>query len=147
MLIRCMFLFLLWVNASFAEDVSFDTAKIRLYNTLNESEFYDFNVQVADTDVERRRGLMYVKSMQKNEGMLFVWENEMIRYFWMKNTFIPLDIIFFSGNQVHGFVKNMVPGSTKPRGISEPSNMALEINAGLISKLNVSSNWKIKFLK
>jgi|GEM_PF-1382775 len=55
----------------------------------------EFCVRVADNDIERAKGLMYVEEMPENEGMLFVFDREDIHSFWMMNTMIPLDILFF----------------------------------------------------
>jgi len=54
------------------------------------------DVEIADAPEERSKGLMFRESLKKNEGMLFVYEDSKIRSFWMKNTLIPLDIIFIS---------------------------------------------------
>ena len=54
-----------------------------------------FNVEVAKTIEERRTGLMYRKKLLNNEGMLFIFPREKIIQLWMKNTYIPLDVILF----------------------------------------------------
>jgi len=68
------------------------------------------NVEVAETEEERKRGLMFRKNLGENEGMLFVFEDERHVTFWMKNTFIPLDIIFVSSNGTINEIKeNLQP--------------------------------------
>ena len=59
-----------------------------------------FNVEVAKTIEERKIGLMYRKKLLNNEGMLFIFPREKIIQLWMKNTYIPLDVIFISKNKV-----------------------------------------------
>jgi len=68
-----------------------------------------FNVEVAKTIEERRIGLMYRKKLLNNEGMLFIFPRERIIQLWMKNTYIPLDVIFISENKVIVDIKK-IPG-------------------------------------
>src|SRR5574337_1112000 len=58
-----------------------------------------FTVEIAATDATRERGLMFRTHLAANHGMLFVFPDAQTRYFWMKNTLIPLDIIFFDAHQ------------------------------------------------
>ncbi|MFA6550177.1 MAG: DUF192 domain-containing protein [Candidatus Gracilibacteria bacterium] len=57
------------------------------------------NVEIANTDIERAQGLMYRKMLEKDSGMLFAFEEDALRAFWMKNTLIPLDMIFVSADK------------------------------------------------
>ncbi|PIN85860.1 hypothetical protein COV19_07690 [Candidatus Woesearchaeota archaeon CG10_big_fil_rev_8_21_14_0_10_44_13] len=56
------------------------------------------NAEIADSSDEITQGLMYRESLGKDEGMLFIFPDENYRSFWMKNTLVPLDIVFISGN-------------------------------------------------
>ena len=95
-----------------------------------------FYVRIADTDEDRRRGLQNVDHLGERKGMWFVFEDEAVRNFWMKNTKIPLDVIFFDKDKkVVGLVKNMQPcpeAETQcPRYSSEvPAMYALEAQSG-----------------
>lgn len=79
-----------------------------------------FKVEIADTPEERERGLMFREKLEEGHGMLFVFEEEAPRGFWMKNTKIPLDIVFFDREKtVVSFVENMKPCSERTtRGTS-----------------------------
>ena len=105
-----------------------------------------FNVAVAKTIEERRTGLMYRKKLLNNEGMLFIFPREKIIQLWMKNTYIPLDVIFISKNKVIVDIKkNMERLSETIVSSKVKSRYALEFNAGLINKLDIKIGDKILF--
>ena len=105
-----------------------------------------FNVEVAKTIDERRIGLMYRKKLLNNEGMLFVFPREKIIQLWMKNTYIPLDVIFISENKVIVDIKrNMKRLSETIVRSKVKSRYALEFNAGLINKLDIRIGDKVLF--
>ena len=96
-----------------------------------------FTVEVADTDAERTQGLMFRDNLAKFESMLFVYDNPQHVAFWMKNTLIPLDILYFTAE---GFLldirENAVPGDLVPFRSSGPVQYVLEVNAGTSKTLN-----------
>ena len=105
-----------------------------------------FNVEVAKTIEERSTGLMYRKKLLNNEGMLFIFPREKIIQLWMKNTYIPLDVIFISENKVIVDIKkNMEKLSETIVKSKVKSRYALEFNAGLINKLNIEIGDKVLF--
>ena len=105
-----------------------------------------FNVEVARTLEERRIGLMYRKKLLNNEGMLFIFPREKIIQLWMKNTYIPLDVIFISENKVIVDIKkNMEKLSETIVKSKVKSRYALEFNAGLINKLDIEIGDKVLF--
>ena len=105
-----------------------------------------FNVEVARTLEERRSGLMYRKKLLNNEGMLFIFPREKIIQLWMKNTYIPLDVVFISENKVIVDIKkNMEKLSETIVKSKVKSRYALEFNAGLINKLNIEIGDKVLF--
>ena len=105
-----------------------------------------FNVEVAKTIEERRTGLMYRKKLLNNEGMLFIFPREKIIKLWMKNTYIPLDVIFISENKVIVDIKkNMEKLSETIVKSKVKSKYALEFNAGLINKLDIEIGDKVLF--
>ena len=105
-----------------------------------------FNVEVAKTIEERRIGLMYRKKLLNNEGMLFIFPREKIIQLWMKNTYIPLDVIFISENKVIVDIKkNMEKLSETIVKSKVKSRYALEFNAGLINRLDIEIGDKVLF--
>jgi len=95
----------------------------------------EFNVEIVRTDEDRQRGLMFRDSLAQNSGMIFIFDQEGNYPFWMKNTKIPLDIIYFDSDwKVVGILEDMEPMSRASRGIGKPARYVLEINAGLAKK-------------
>jgi uncharacterized protein len=88
-------------------------------------------VEVARTDAERERGLMFRQKLGADEGMIFLFTESSDHAFWMKNTLIPLDMIFIAENgAVVGVVQGAEPMTTIPRSVGAPSRYVLEVNAG-----------------
>ena len=105
-----------------------------------------FNVEIAKTIQERRTGLMNRKKLLNNEGMLFIFPRENIIQLWMKNTYIPLDVIFISKNKVIVDIKkNMEKLSETIIRSKIKSKYALEFNAGLINELDIRIGDKVLF--
>lgn len=99
-----------------------------------------FQVEVADTREERTKGLSGRKKLGEKEGMLFVFEETGLHTFWMKDTLIPLDIIFIKDDRIVTIHKNIQP---QPNAFGaqlqlylpkDPVNYVLEINGGLSEK-------------
>ncbi len=98
----------------------------------------EFKLEVARSEVERKKGLMYRKSMQEKHGMLFVYPEEKPLSFWMKNTYIPLDMIFIdSRDKVVGLIENVPVLNEVIRKIEKPTRFAIELNAGEAKKYGI----------
>ncbi len=96
-----------------------------------------FFVEIAKSGEEKAQGLMYRTSLPENRGMLFEFQGEEIRSFWMKNMLIPLDVIFAASDGRIVSIKTMLPCQTDDcpaYSSDEPARYALEINAGLSKK-------------
>lgn len=87
-------------------------------------------VEVARTGRERERGLMYREELQWNEGMLFVFKEDEILSFWMKDTKIPLSIAFLDKDGKVTDIFDMIPYSLTPVNSSKRCRYALEVNRG-----------------
>ncbi len=93
--------------------------------------FVTFNVEVASTEKERSVGLMNRDFMPVDEGMLFVFQKETFRSFWMKNTLIPLDIIFVNKDGIVAHIhENAVPNDLTGISSQMPVMYAVEVNGG-----------------
>lgn len=112
--------------------------------TSPEESHVSLFVQVATTPQEQEDGLMYRDRMDEDKGMLFVFDREQPLTFWMKNTQIPLDVLFFDkdGNFVSS--QSMVPCTADPCATypsGKPATYALEANAGFLYKYGVEQGW------
>jgi uncharacterized protein len=88
-------------------------------------------VEVSDTPDTQTRGLMYRTSLAPDDGMIFLFDREQNHSFWMKNTSLPLDMIFISRDRrIVGIHPNAEPFSLKPIDVGAPSRAVLEVNAG-----------------
>ena len=118
--------------------------ELKLYR--NDSLIHTLDIEIADDEYQTQTGLMYRNSMANNQGMLFIFPDEQLRSFYMKNTRIPLDIIYFDANK--RFVSVQV--DAKPFDeTSLPSEgeaqYVLKVNGGLSSSWNLDQQTKIEF--
>jgi uncharacterized membrane protein (UPF0127 family) len=89
------------------------------------------SVELARTDAARTRGLMYRTHLPEDQGMLFSWGSEEPRSFWMRNTCIPLDMLFIAADgTIVGILEQVPTLNTLPRGVPCPAQHVLELNAG-----------------
>ena len=90
-----------------------------------------YEIEIADTDIKRAHGLMGRTDITENQGMLFVFKDEQIRTFWMKDTPLSLDILFInSDGYIVSIAEDAVPNSTKRITSFFPARYALEILGG-----------------
>lgn len=117
-------------------DAAFDRASIVISATS--SACYRFNVWIASERQQQTRGLMFVRELAADAGMLFVYDGSGRRSMWMKNTFIPLDILFIRED---GTIANIAietePLSLESIASSEPVRYVLELNAGVTDALGI----------
>lgn len=105
----------------------------------NDSIIQKVDIEIAKTQNERGIGLMNRSSMEKNQGMLFIFEEDNFTGFYMKDTRIPLDIIFLGADStVISISKNRRPFDENSEGAASPYRYVLELNAGL------SDEWGIE---
>jgi len=120
---------MLFNNIAFANE-----ATIKINNQL-------FTVELAVTPAERSRGLMNRKLLASYSGMLFIYHEPKIVSFWMKQTLIPLDLLFFDKDgqltEVHHNIQPCVVTNCKTYTNKIPAQFALELTAGTATKLNI----------
>jgi len=102
---------------------------------------YEFDVYLALTPEQQRRGLMHVKRLPEFTGMLFVYRSENLRSMWMKNTFIPLDMLFIRGDGTISSIAEMTePLSLQTISSDEPVTYVLELNGGVTAELGIDTD-------
>jgi len=98
-----------------------------------------FSIEIADDPQERAQGLMFVEDMPTFDGMLFIYERPQSVSFWMKNTLIPLDMLFASPEgEILRIQENAIPGDLTPIPGGPGVQMVLEINGGLSARLGIA---------
>jgi len=131
-----LFMFLFIHNITIAQEVNFDRSNLII---KTENEEYYFNVEVASTYEQRSQGLMHRKLLKQNDGMIFIYPKPQIVKMWMKNTYIPLDMIFIKENgEIDTIIKMTKPLQIKPLGPETLIKAVLEINGGLTTYLKIN---------
>lgn len=104
-----------------------------------------FTVAVADEPAEQRQGLMFVEDMARSRGMLFVYDRPQPVAFWMRNTLIPLDMIFVGADGVVDKVHaNAIPGDETSIFGGRQIQYVLEINGGLAERLGIAPGTEMR---
>jgi uncharacterized membrane protein (UPF0127 family) len=102
-------------------------------------------VEVARTEAEHERGLMFRNHLDADAGMFFIFPRAAPLTFWMKNTFIPLDMVFIDESQhVLGVVEEAVPETETPRRVEGESRFVLEVVGGLTRRLGLAAGTKVE---
>lgn len=108
---------------------------------LESTRYY---LEVADETHELTRGLMHRFSMVEDMGMIFIFGSESPRSFWMRNTYLPLDMVFVtSGGVVDSFVENAEPRTDSPRRSAGPALFVIELNAGEVARMGLQAGTSV----
>ena len=114
--------------------------------STKEGRTVSFAVEIADTPSKREMGLQYRRDLAADRGMIFLFPAESRQSFWMKNTPLPLDMIFINlDRKIVGIVEQTVPFSLDPRSGSAPSQYVLEINGGLSKRHGIKAGDTVRF--
>lgn len=104
------------------------------------------NIQIADNDQERAQGLMWRASMPEDDGMLFIFDKQKILTFWMKNTYIPLDMVFADKTgkivMIHA---EAVPFSEASITSDQPAKYVVEVNGGFCARYGIKDGDSISY--
>ena len=123
-------------------DGHFDFATLEVVNDSGKT--LTFDVYLAENFDQQRRGLMFVRDMPETTGMLFIYEEIDIRSIWMKNTYIPLDIVFARDDgSVINVVRDATPQTLNSNRSTEPARYVLELNGGTTRRLAIGTNSKL----
>jgi uncharacterized membrane protein (UPF0127 family) len=142
-MVRFLFLITVFLFSGTACAVPTSGEKSPLFIMTEDGRRLEFQVELARTSQEIARGLMYREELPENEGMLFLFENEELRAFWMRNTYVPLDIIFLNGK---GEIINIGKGEplNERKVISAaPAKAVLEVVQGTEERLGLKPGDRI----
>jgi len=107
---------------------------------------HHFTVEVAATPEQQELGLMYRTSLAENHGMIFPWDSQQPASFWMKNTLIPLDIIFIGADgRIARIAANAPPMSLDPIPSGVPVSGILELRGGRAAELGIRKGDKVEW--
>jgi uncharacterized protein len=126
--------------AGLDERFSHDTLVI----VADDGQRHDFRIYLATDREQQRQGLMFVRSLPDDVGMLFVYEDNAEHSMWMKNTFIPLDIVFAKRDgTVATVIRDTTPQSLESLSPGVPVTYVLELKAGTTRRLNIGNKSKL----
>jgi uncharacterized membrane protein (UPF0127 family) len=99
-----------------------------------------FRVWIARSPQQRAQGLMYVRTLDADRGMLFVFPAPLLASFWMKNTYVPLDMLFARADgRIQNIAANTRPLTTDPYSATGPVRLVLELPGGTCARLGIKS--------
>lgn len=138
---------LLFINLFFSYKVHAKEGSVIFYNEKNRV-LCAFTVELAVTEFEQAKGLMFRRSLKKGHGMLFIHKDEDIRHYWMKNTYIPLDMIFIdSHSTVVDIYKNAKPLDETTISSKVKARYVLEINSGEADACGIKKGTTVKIIE
>lgn len=143
-LVAALLLFagLSWQVSAAGEEVPLPTEELTV---ITEKGTQRFSVEVAETDAQKARGLMFRERMALNQGMLFLFQAAGERYFWMKNTPLSLDIIFIDDTgRIIRIAEGTTPFSEKTIPSRGPAKYVLELLAGTSRRLGIKPGDQVR---
>ena len=128
-------------NSSESEPITFETSELTIITADGRHRFW---VEIAQSIVQRRQGLMERQEMPADRGMLLDFGSPQLINMWMKNTYIPLDMVFLDETgSVTAIAANTTPLSTTVIPSLGPARAVLELNGGIVSRLGIKVGDKV----
>ncbi len=125
-----------------AEIVSFEAGRVSIETA---SGRHEFAVEIAISEAQRAQGLMYRRSLVADAGMLFLYPDDRVIHMWMKNTLLPLDMLFLSADgRVVNLVEYTVPLSTTVISSEGPARAVLELAAGTAARIGIEPGDRVR---
>ncbi len=122
------------------------SAPLQTLEIASKTGVHSFAVEMAATEAEREKGLMFRKELPEGRGMLFDFHREQEVGFWMQNTYIPLDMIFIQGDgRILRIEENTTPFSTKVIPSNGPVRAVLEVIGGTAERLGIVPGDRVAF--
>ncbi len=122
--------------------------ELKIMKAETDSLIATLEIEFAESEYETQTGLMYRKSMQPNRGMLFIFEDEERKAFYMKNTEFALDIIYINSDlEVVSMIKNAKPFDRTSLPSEAPAKYVLEVNAGLSETWGLEKGDLVEFTR
>jgi len=146
-MVLCFLLVSSCTNQVPQKEVSFSKDAVLNIATAT-GEQHSFEIEIADTEVKRVKGLMNRYKMDANQGMLFIFDYEEIQSFWMKNTYLSLDMVFISADyRIVDIYENAFPLNEAPIISEARAKYVLELLGGTVKKSNISIGDLVEVVK
>ena len=141
-----IFEYLFLPTSAFANENCIKYTNVLIENKFDNTQTVTIQAEVADEPGERAKGLMNRKELTKSKGMLFVYYYPSAPQFWMKNTLIPLDILFSDQDgKIIKIFENVPRLSENLITAGEGVSFVLEINSGLVEEFEIDQTWSMNF--
>jgi len=131
-----------------ATEPSFQREGTLAFYRANGDTLRTIDIEIADTDAERQRGLMRRRSLGYERGMLFIFDEVDESGMWMKNTPLPLDIIFVApDSQVINIARRTTPFSEKNINPAAPKKFVVEVRAGFADRYGLTDSTRVRWTR
>jgi len=122
--------------------------ELTIYKEQSDSVIVKYNIEIAESDYETQTGLMYRESMELDQGMFFIFPDVLYHSFYMKNTKIPLDLIFIDEElRIASYKENAQPMDETGLSSEVPVQYVLELNAGQRKQYSLEVGDRIAFIR